>query len=62
MGWLAEIAFIHPKEAHGVLIELAQPAEGAHSSDEKGFDHLAALTEDMSVASAAWKQLVGIRR
>ena len=59
-GLAGEIAFIHPKEAHGVLIELAQPAEGAHSSDEKGFDHLAALTEDMSVASAAWKQLVGI--
>jgi methylmalonyl-CoA/ethylmalonyl-CoA epimerase len=59
-GLAGEIAFIHPKSAHGVLIELAQPPAGAHSSDAKGFDHLAALVADMGVASATWKQLVGI--
>ena len=59
-GLAGEIAFIHPKSAHGVLIELAQLPEGAHSSTEKGFDHLAALVKDMDAASATWKQLVGI--
>jgi methylmalonyl-CoA/ethylmalonyl-CoA epimerase len=59
-GLAGEIAFIHPKSAHGVLIELAQPPEGAHSSTDKGFDHLAALVKDMDAASATWKQLVGI--
>lgn len=59
-GLAGEIAFIHPKEAHGVLIELAQPPQGAHSSDAKGFDHLAATVSDMAAASATWKRLVGI--
>ena len=59
-GLAGQIAFIHPNAAHGVLIELAQPPEGAHSSDAKGFDHLAATVEDMGAASATWKQLVGI--
>jgi len=59
-GLAGEIAFIHPKASHGVLIELAQPPAGSHSSDAKGFDHLAALVSDMGVASATWKQLVGI--
>lgn len=31
-GLAGQIAFIHPKSAHGVLVELAQPPEGAHSS------------------------------
>lgn len=59
-GLAGQIAFIHPKAAHGVLIELAQPPEGAHSSEAKGFDHLAALVTDMDAASATWKQLVDI--
>jgi methylmalonyl-CoA/ethylmalonyl-CoA epimerase len=59
-GLAGEIAFIHPKSAHGVLIELAQPPVGSHSSNAKGFDHLAALVKDMKTASATWKQLVGI--
>jgi len=59
-GLAGQIAFIHPKAAHGVLIELAQPPEGAHSSTDKGFDHLAATVRDMDAASATWKQLVGI--
>jgi len=59
-GLAGQIAFIHPKAAHGVLIELAQPPEGAHSSTAKGFDHLAALVTDLDEASATWKQLVGI--
>lgn len=59
-GLAGEIAFIHPKSAHGVLIELAQPPAGGHSSTAKGFDHLAATVADMDAASATWKQLVGI--
>jgi methylmalonyl-CoA/ethylmalonyl-CoA epimerase len=59
-GLAGRIAFIHPKSAHGVLIELAQPPAGAHTSTKKGFDHLAALVADLNAASATWKQLVGI--
>jgi len=59
-GLAGEIAFIHPEAAHGVLVELAQPPDDAHSSDAKGFDHLALLVTDMKKASTSWKQLVGI--
>jgi len=58
-GLAGQIAFIHPKAAHGVLVELAQPPEGAHSSDAKGFDHLAFLVADVEAANATWKGLIG---
>jgi methylmalonyl-CoA/ethylmalonyl-CoA epimerase len=59
-GLAGRIAFIHPKAAHGVLIELAQPPEGSHVSSEKGFDHLAATVADYAAAQATWKQLVDL--
>ena len=59
-GLAGEIAFIHPEAAHGVLVELAQPPDDSHSSDEKGFDHLALVVADMEKASTSWKKLVGI--
>lgn len=59
-GLAGRIAFIHPSAAHGVLIELAQPADGAHVSPAKGFDHLAVTVADYEAAQATWKQLVGL--
>ena len=60
-GLAGQIAFIHPKSAHGVLVELAQPPEGAHSSDDKGFDHLAMLVADLGTASQTWDELIGFK-
>ena len=58
-GLAGQIAFLHPEAAHGVLVELAQPPEGAHRSDAKGFDHLAMLVADLDVARSTWKELIG---
>jgi len=60
-GLAGQIAFVHPKAAHGVLVELAQPPEGAHSSDEKGFDHLAMLVSDLEAAGRTWDDLIGFK-
>lgn len=58
-GLAGQIAFVHPKSAHGVLVELAQPPEGSHSSDAKGFDHLAMVVADLDAARGTWKELIG---
>lgn len=60
-GLAGEVAFIHPRAAHGVLIELAQPPEGGHSSSAKGFDHLAVSVKDMAAGAAAWEATVGLK-
>ncbi len=60
-GLAGRIAFIHPKAAHGVLIELATPPAGAHSSHDKGFDHLAVTVADYEAAKATWERLVGLK-
>ena len=60
-GLAGRIAFIHPKAAHGVLIELATPAAGAHTSHAKGFDHLAVTVADYEAAKATWERLVGLK-
>jgi methylmalonyl-CoA/ethylmalonyl-CoA epimerase len=59
-GLAGRIAFIHPKAAHGVLIELAQPPAGSHHSTAKGFDHLAVLVADYEAARQTWRDLVGL--
>ncbi len=60
-GLAGRIAFIHPKAAHGVLIELATPPAGAHTSHAKGFDHLAVTVADYAAAQATWERLVGLK-
>lgn len=59
-GLAGEIAFIHPKAMHGVLIELAQPPSGSHTGTEKGFDHLAAMVNDIDTAAENWLQVLGL--
>ena len=59
-GLAGEIAFIHPKAMHGVLIELAQPPSDAHTSTKKGFDHLAAMVSDIDAAAEDWLQILGL--
>ncbi|MEE8338115.1 MAG: methylmalonyl-CoA epimerase [Dehalococcoidia bacterium] len=59
-GLAGQIAFVHPSATNGVLIEFAQPPAGAHSSTEKGFDHLAVVVADMADGAASWKQVAGL--
>ena len=59
-GLAGEIAFIHPKAMHGVLIELAQPPSDSHTGTEKGFDHLAAMVTDIDLAAADWSKVLGL--
>ncbi|MEZ4501221.1 MAG: methylmalonyl-CoA epimerase [Dehalococcoidia bacterium] len=59
-GLAGEVAFIHPRAMHGVLIELAQPPAGAHTSTAKGFDHLAVSVKDLEAGAQAWKTVVGL--
>jgi len=59
-GLAGRIAFVHPKSAHGVLIEFAQSPAGAHASSAKGFDHLAVSVADYAAAQATWRKVVGL--
>ena len=59
-GLAGEIAFVHPRSMHGVLVELAQPPPGAHHSDAKGFDHLAMRVGDYEAAKQRWHDVVGV--
>ena len=59
-GLAGRIAFIHPKAMHGVLVELAQPPAGAHTSSAKGFDHLAATVADFPAARETWRRTLGL--
>jgi len=59
-GLAGRIAFIHPKAMHGVLVELATPPVDAHTSHDKGFDHLALTVADYEAARATWKQNIGL--
>lgn len=61
VGLAGLVAFIHPRAAHGVLIELAQPPAGAHTSTAKGFDHLAASVKDLEAAERTWNTIAGYR-
>ncbi len=60
-GLAGKVAFIHPRAMHGVLVELAQPPEGAHVSTEKGFDHLAATVKDLKAAEETWNKVIGLK-
>jgi methylmalonyl-CoA epimerase len=60
-GLAGKVAFIHPRSAHGVLVELAQAPEGAHTSTAKGFDHLAVSVKDQQAAAATWEGIAGYR-
>jgi methylmalonyl-CoA/ethylmalonyl-CoA epimerase len=60
-GLAGKVAFIHPRACHGVLVELAQPPAGAHTSSAKGFDHLAVRVKDQQVAEATWNGIAGYR-
>jgi len=59
-GIAGEIAFIHPKAMHGVLIELAQPPSDSHTGSKKGFDHLAAMVTDIDSAAKDWSSVLGL--
>lgn len=59
-GLAGQIGFVHPSSTNGVLIEFAQPPAGAHTSSEKGFDHLAVTVADMESGAASWKQVAGL--
>jgi methylmalonyl-CoA/ethylmalonyl-CoA epimerase len=59
-GLAGQIAFVHPSSVHGVLIEFAQPPTGAHSSTEKGFDHLAVTVADLEAGAQSWEQVAGL--
>lgn len=59
-GLAGRVAFIHPSATHGVLVELAQPPDGAHVSPEKGFDHLAATVESLAAAAQSWREIAGL--
>ena len=58
-GLAGEIAFLHPRSMHGVLVELAE-VEDRHASSEKGFDHLAARVADYEAARARWGEVAGL--
>jgi methylmalonyl-CoA/ethylmalonyl-CoA epimerase len=60
-GLAGLIAFAHPKSAHGVLVEFAQPPAGAHTSRAKGFDHLAVTVADYAAAQATWERIAGLK-
>ncbi len=58
-GLAGEIAFLHPRSMHGVLVELAE-VEDRHASSAKGFDHLAARVTDYEAARARWGEVAGL--
>ena len=59
-GLAGEIAFLHPRSMHGVLVELAQPRPGAHHSTAKGIDHVAARVADYDAAKQRWNEVIGV--
>ena len=59
-GLAGEIAFLHPRSMHGVLVELAQPPPDAHHADAKGFDRLSCRVADYDLAKQRWHEVVGI--
>ena len=59
-GLAGEIAFLHPRSMHGVLVELAQPPAGAHHIEAKGFDRVSCRVADYDAAKQRWHEVVGI--
>ena len=59
-GLAGQVAFIHPRGMYGVLIELAQPPAGAHTSSAKGFDHLAVRTTSPAELMETWGRVLGV--
>ena len=59
-GLAGEVAFIHPRSLHGVLVELVQLPVGAHVSTAKGFDHLAVRVADLQTGAKSWHDVVGL--
>lgn len=59
-GLAGEIAFLHPRSMHGVLVELAQPRPGAHHSEGKGIDHVAVRVADYEAAKRRWGEVAGV--
>jgi methylmalonyl-CoA epimerase len=60
-GLAGEIAFVHPRSMHGVLIELAQPPAGSHSSAAKGIDHIVCRVKDLDAAAKDWERVLGLK-
>ncbi len=60
-GLAGEVAFIHPRSMHGVLVELAQPRPGAHASTGKGIDHIVCRVKDLEAAAASWERVLGLK-
>lgn len=59
-GLAGLVAFIHPKAMRGVLVELAQPPAGAHTSTAKGFDRIGLQTSDLDAAGKLWHDICGL--
>lgn len=59
-GLAGQVAFIHPRSMHGVLIELAQAPAGAHVSSAKGFDHVVCRVADLEAAAQTWRSVLGL--
>jgi methylmalonyl-CoA/ethylmalonyl-CoA epimerase len=60
-GLAGEIAFLHPRSMHGVLIELAQTRPDAHHSDEKGVDHVVCRVANLEAAARDWERVLGLK-
>ena len=60
-GLAGEIAFLHPRSMHGVLIELAQTRPDAHHSDEKGIDHVVCRVADLQAVAKDWERVLGLK-
>jgi len=60
-GLAGEIAFLHPRSMHGVLIELAQTRPDAHHSDEKGIDHVVCRVSDLQAVAKDWERILGLK-
>ncbi len=58
-GLAGEIAFLHPRSMHGVLVELAE-VEDRHASPDKGFDHIACRVADYEAARGRWGEVAGL--
>jgi methylmalonyl-CoA epimerase len=60
-GLAGEVAFIHPRSMHGVLVELAQPRAGTSESSAKGIDHIVARVADLDAAARQWERVLGLK-
>ena len=58
-GLAGEIAFLHPRSMHGVLVELAEAAD-RRAAPAKGFDRVACRVADYGAAKRRWSEVAGL--